>query len=177
MPDADPAHFPPNPAVRVRRATVRDLAALIDLENATFTHDRMSPRQWRRHLHNDRAALLVAVHGNDLAGAAVVFFRRRAAVARLYSIAVAQAQRGRGIGRLLLAAAEAETVRRGRRALRLEVRAGNASAQRTYEAAGYARFGAIPDYYEDGEAAWRYQKPLAAADVRRKTAAISPVRS
>ena len=49
---------------------------------------------------------------------------------------------------------------RGAARLRLEVRADNGAGIRLYERRGYTRFAAIPDYYEDGMEAWRYEKLL-----------------
>jgi ribosomal-protein-alanine acetyltransferase len=148
--------------VRIRRAADADLVALLELENASFAGDRMTSRQWRRHLRSDSARVLVAVRARRLAGAAVLFFRLRSRVARLYSIAVAADARGQGIGEALLEAAERAASRRGCDRLRLEVRVDNAGAQRLYERRGYRRFGRRAAYYEDGHDAWRYDKRLSA---------------
>mgnify|MGYP006197207747 CR=1 FL=1 len=40
--------------------------------------------------------------------------------------------------------------------LRLEVRQDNAAANALYQAAGYRPLAALPGYYEDGAAGWRY---------------------
>jgi ribosomal protein S18 acetylase RimI-like enzyme len=146
--------------VRVRRATVDDLPALVALERATFSLDRMSERQWRRHLDSMSAEVLVAVRERRLIGAAIVFYRRGLDIARLYSIAVAAGARGSGTGAILLAAVEQAARRRGSRRLRLEVRADNAAARRLYERAGYRLFGMHRAYYEDGVDAQRYEKFL-----------------
>lgn len=144
----------------IRRATIDDLAALVALENATFAIERMSARQLRRHLESVSAEVLVATREREVIGAAVLFFRRASRVARLYSIAVAAAARGSGVGEGLLAAAEQSARRRGSRALRLEVRRDNAGAQRLYERRGYHDFGVHRAYYEDGHDARRYEKRL-----------------
>ncbi|HEY0179672.1 MAG TPA: GNAT family N-acetyltransferase [Dokdonella sp.] len=148
---------------RIRRATLVDLGALVELENASFDVERLSPRQLRRHLESLSAEVLVAVRERRVVGAAVLFFRRTSPIARLYSIAVAADQRGRGLGAALLAAAERAARRRGGRALRLEVRVDNPAAQRLYERRGYRRFGARAAYYEDGADALRYEKRLVPA--------------
>jgi hypothetical protein len=75
----DPSHE--RPRATVRRATTADLALLVELEQATFEHDRLDARQWRRHLHSDSAVVLVATRGRVLAGAAVLFFRSGSQVA------------------------------------------------------------------------------------------------
>lgn len=156
---------PPKPrpalAVHIRRATIDDLADLVELENSTFVIERMSARQLRRHLESLSAEILVATRQRRVVGAAVVFFRRANDIARLYSIAVAASERGNGLGEALLAAIAHAARRRGSRRLRLEVRSDNAAAQRLYERLGYRHFGSHANYYEDGHDAHRYEKPLA----------------
>jgi ribosomal protein S18 acetylase RimI-like enzyme len=147
--------------IRIRRARPADLAALVALENASFAADRLSARQYRRHLDGASAVVIAAHAGDALVGSAVLFLRHGSRVARLYSIAVAPAARGRGVASALLAAAEQAARRRGARCLRLEVRQDNAAAIALYERHGYHRFGAHRRYYEDGADAWRYERSLA----------------
>lgn len=149
---------------RLRRAVPADRDALVALENASFDYDRMSPRQFRRHLDSPTAAVFVAEGAEGLLGSALVLFRGRSSQARLYSLATAAAARGRGVGKALLAAAEADARARGCRRLRLEVRRDNAAAAALYESRGYRRIAALEDYYDDGAAAWRYEKDLLADD-------------
>jgi ribosomal-protein-alanine acetyltransferase len=156
-------------AVHLRRATINDLAALVDLENAAFAVERMSARQWRRHLESLSAEIFVAIRERRVIGACVLFFRRANSVARLYSIAVAADERGRGIGETLLVAAEQAARRRGSRVLRLEVRSENTAAQRLYERHGYRRFGMRSAYYEDGQDALRYEKAFAVVAVAQRS--------
>jgi len=153
----------PHAQLRVRRAIDGDLQALIDLETRSFATDRISPRQWRWHLESDSARVLVALHERRLVGACVMFFRKGSDLARLYSMAVAAELRGQRVGEQLLEAAEAAAQRSGCRRLRLEVRDGNAAAQRLYERNGYQRIARLPAYYADGEDGWRYEKTLARA--------------
>jgi ribosomal-protein-alanine acetyltransferase len=148
---------------RIRPARKRDLAPLIDLENRVFSADRMSARQWRRHLGSDSAGVLLAERDGRVIGAAVVFFHASHRIARLYSISVAPEARGEGAGEALLAATERLARRRGATAMRLEVRTDNAPAQRLYERHGYERFAVRSRYYEDGCDALRYEKALAAS--------------
>jgi len=89
-----------------------------------------------------------------------LFFRRSAKAARLYSIAIAHAARGQGLGAALLQAAEHEVRRRGCAAIKLEVRTDNASAIALYEKHGFRRVTCVPGFYENGMDAWRYEKPL-----------------
>lgn len=148
-----------DPTCRLRAARATDLPALLALE-ARFPGDRLSARQFRHHLGNPRACLRVAIAGR-LVGYHLVLFRSGSAWGRLYSLAVDEAARGRGLGRRLLADAERQAWAAGCRGLRLEVRQDNVAAVALYEAAGYRRQAALPAYYQDGGAGWRYQKAWA----------------
>jgi ribosomal protein S18 acetylase RimI-like enzyme len=158
------------PAVRLRRAQAADLDALDALEHRVFATDHLSRRSLRHFLRSPTAAVMVAEHDGDLAGTAIVLFRPRSAVARLYSIAVAPHKGGRGVGPMLLAAAEAEAVERGCGAIRLEVHESNAAAISRYRKSGYREFGRHGRYYEDGGDALRFEKALAPASAALKAA-------
>lgn len=143
----------------IRPARITDLPALLALESR-FPGDRLSPRQFRYHLDNPRARLRVLFQDRAVAGYALVMLRRGSRVARLYSIAVDPASRGAGLGARLLADAEGQARKAGAAALRLEVRVDNAAAIKLYQRRGYRHFACIPDYYQDGAEAWRYERVL-----------------
>jgi len=145
---------------RIRRAKPSDLDALVALEEASFDHDRVSRTQFRRHLASPSAAVLVAEERGQVLGGALLFFRRGAKAARLYSIAIAQTARGQRLGTALLNAAEREARRRGCAAMKLEVRTDNTPAIALYEKRGYRCVTRMPGFYENGMDAWRYEKPL-----------------
>src|SRR6185312_4339608 len=108
----------PAATVRIRSAELSDLDDLVALEEHSFTSDRLSRAQFRRHLDSDSAKVLVASTGpHRFLGTAVVFFRKRSGVARLYSIATHHAARGQGVGSALLDATEQLARRRRCRAL------------------------------------------------------------
>src|SRR5690606_4818792 len=96
----------------------------------------------------------------EIRGYAMILFRAGAALARLYSLAVAAGEAGKGYGRALLAAAEKAAMEHDRILLRLEVREDNAPAIALYKTAGYHRIGRVADYYADGMAALRFEKLL-----------------
>lgn len=153
----------PTPTIQIpiRRARGTDLDALLTLEQRSFHSDRMSRAQFRRHLDSDSVRILVASdHQQQLLGAAVVFFRKGAGIARLYSLATDPRARGKGVGRSLLHAVDVAARQRGCRAVRLEVRTDNTAAIQLYERHGYQCIGRYPHYYEDGADAWRYEQPL-----------------
>ena len=144
----------------IRTATVDDLDALADLENRCFETDRLSRRSFRRMVTQAHADLLVHDGGERLDGYALVLYHKGTHLARLYSIAVDPAARGRGLGRILLDAAEAIALERGCITMRLEIRSDNLTAANLYTAAGYRQFGTYLDYYEDHADALRMEKSL-----------------
>ena len=150
----------PAPELRIRRAERGDLDALVALERGVFATDRLSRLSLRRFLDSSSAEVLVADDGGHLAGTAIVLFRPRSAIARLYSIAVAPHLNGRGLGRRLLEAAEAEARARHCTSMRLEVHVTNTAAIARYRKSGYREFGRHRDYYEDGGDALRFEKRL-----------------
>ncbi|HSH28766.1 MAG TPA: GNAT family N-acetyltransferase/peptidase C39 family protein [Thiohalobacter sp.] len=116
---------------------------------AASTSDRLSRRQFRYMLTRANAATLVTTGDADqVLGYALVLFHAGTSLARLYSIAVDPAARGRGLAQTLLTAAEVEAAGRGCVDMRLEVRPDNAAAIALYERLGYRRFGTFDDYYE-----------------------------
>jgi ribosomal protein S18 acetylase RimI-like enzyme len=143
----------------VRLASVDDIDQLLDLEQRCFVGDRLSPRSFRRLLRSASAATLIAETGYLL-----LLFRRNSKTARIYSVAVAPEARGRGTARSLVEHAEAHARARGCEVMQLEVRVDNHAAIRLYESLGYVGGERLDGYYEDGQAARRYRKPLSAGD-------------
>lgn len=145
----------------IRPATLQDIDALVALENRCFDSDRLSRRQFRYMLTRANAATLVTTGDADqVLGYVLVLFHAGTSLARLYSIAVDPAARGRGLAETLLTAAEVEAAGRGCVDMRLEVRPDNVAAIALYERLGYRRFGTFDDYYEDHMEALRYEKRL-----------------
>jgi len=145
----------------IRTATTADLDGLVELEARSFETDRLSRRSFRYMITRANARMLVAEDEGAVAGYALVLFSRGTALARLYSIAVDGAVRGRGVGRQLLEAAEAEAVARGCVSMRSEVRRDNRASLQLFEKAGYKPFEELEDYYEDHMGALRFERTLA----------------
>jgi ribosomal protein S18 acetylase RimI-like enzyme len=155
-----PSRRPSSAAAKLRRGRIGDLDALLALERAVFRTDILSRRSFRRFVAAPTASLIVAEDGGKLAGYALVLYPPRSKHARLYSIAVAPHIGQRGVGPLLLAAAERAARHRHRRAMRLEVHEHNTRAIARYEKSGYRLFGRHRDYYDDRADALRFDKPL-----------------
>ena len=160
MPATAARPAPRTAVVRLRRAGERDLAALVALEQAVFSGDRMSARQFRHHLSAPSSDFVVARSGADLLGYALMFRRSGSLIGRVYSIAVAEAARGQGLGARLLQRLESAARAHGLSEMRLEVRKDNTGALALYQRRGYHIFAARPAYYEDGCDAWRLAKSL-----------------
>ena len=150
----------PSPKVKLRRGRLRALDALIALEQAVFMMDVLSRRSFRRFLAARGASVIVAEEAATLAGYVLVLYPPRSKHARLYSIAVAPHIGRRGVGPLLLAAAETAARRYGRRTMRLEVHEHNGRAIARYEKSGYRLFGRHRHYYDDRGDALRFEKTL-----------------
>ena len=124
--------------------------------------DRLSRRSLRHFLRSPTAEVVLAQEpSGQLAGMVIVLFRPRSTLARLYSIAAAPHMSGRGIGSMLITAAEEAARARAATAMRLEVHEANHAAISRYRKSGYREFGRHAGYYEDGGDALRFEKPLA----------------
>jgi len=143
-----------------RLAVLADLPALLALEQQCFTTDRLNSRNFQWMLTRAHGQLWVAERDGLLLGYAVVLFHRGTSLARLYSIAIAVAARGTGLGKQLLERIEACAVEHDCAYLRLEVRTDNPAAIALYERSGYRRFALIHDYYEDHADALRLEKRI-----------------
>jgi ribosomal protein S18 acetylase RimI-like enzyme len=144
----------------VRPATPEDLDRLVEVETASFELDRLSRAGFRRLLRRPSALVLVEEEsdGGPLRGVAVLLFRRGLVVARLYSLAVLPAFRGRGVGAALVDAAQSHALERDCLILRLEVREDNAGAVALYERLHFQRCGRTEHYYADSAAALRFER-------------------
>ncbi len=153
--------MPPKPSrPQARRATLKDLDALVALENKSFDGDRLSRRSLRYYILTPTAILRVMKSEGALAAYSLVAFRMGSKIARLYSIAVDPAFNGQGFGRALLKTCETDARARRRTLLHLEVRVDNKRAITLYEKSGFKRYDEIEDYYEDGATAFCFEKDL-----------------
>ncbi|MFW6346390.1 MAG: GNAT family N-acetyltransferase [Halomonas sp.] len=156
--------------LHLRRAAGHDLDALHRLEKSAFTGDRFSRRQLWHLLNRAHAETWVLERAPDpealaparLLGYGILLFRHGSGRARLYSFCVHPDARGGGLGRRLLEALEEAARARGSTRLGLEVRADNRVALALYRRMGFRLERWLPEYYEDGCAAWQMVKALEA---------------
>jgi [ribosomal protein S18]-alanine N-acetyltransferase len=148
-------------SISIRPADPADVGALLDIENTVFPTDRLERRAFRHAIRSPTIICLVAGREGEVLGYVTVERRRNSSAGRLTSIAVTPHAARAGVGQRLLAAAENAATAAGLTRMRLEVRADNAAAKRLYDKVGYHLLDTLPDYYEDGGAALRYEKALA----------------
>jgi ribosomal-protein-alanine N-acetyltransferase len=139
--------------VELRPGGLRDLAALTALETAAMGADAWSPQALADELAGVPATRWVVVA--DLDGEAVGYAVLRApgATADVQRVAVTEALRGRGLGRLLLDALAGEAARRGCADVLLEVAEDNTAARALYATAGFVEITRRDDYYGRGRSA------------------------
>ncbi|MGE0080871.1 MAG: peptidase C39 family protein [Thiohalomonadaceae bacterium] len=146
----------------IRPATVADLDALVALENQCFQTDRLSRRSFRYMLTRAHAFTLVAEQDGDMLGYVLVLMNEGTSLARLYSIAIDAAARGKGVAANLVKAAEEQAIAEDRVEMRLEIRRDNPASIGLFTKLGYRQFGTYSDYYEDHMEALRFRKSLVA---------------
>jgi ribosomal protein S18 acetylase RimI-like enzyme len=139
--------------VNVIPASQEDLTSLYQLEHRTFFSDQLSLRSFVYFLKSKSAELWVAKSVPDnhpLMGYVLLLFRRNSRLARVYSIAVDEQFRGKGVAKSLLIKAEEIANHRGAEKIRLEVNTKNVPARQLYKALGYQEQKIKTGYYEDG---------------------------
>ena len=138
----------PSPGSPVlRRGTLDDLDAIMELETSTFGSDAWSRRTMRAELGSPHGYYLVAGEA-AIAGYAGLLAPAGSGQADIQTIAVAPAARRHGLGRALMVALLDEARRREAAEVFLEVRADNPSAQQLYATLGFEQIAVRPKYYQ-----------------------------
>lgn len=127
-----------------------DITSLVQLENELFDSDRISPRQFRYLITRAQSIAVKIDQEGELLGYMILLKRRTSRKLRLYSIAVRNSERNRGLARQLLATAEQLARQQQCIAISLEVCETNAPALSLYAAVGFRPTGRKEGYYEDG---------------------------
>lgn len=145
--------------MKLRKARLADAAAILEFEKL-FPSDRMSVRSVRHFLRAATAQVWVAEERRQLLGCLILLTRKNSKIARIYSVVVGPAARGRGLGALLVSAAERWATSHGYRYIFLEVRQDNKAARALYAKLAYAEHALLPAYYDDGAPGLRLRKSL-----------------
>ena len=149
--------------MRIRRAAPTDLPAIATIEGASF------PDPWPQELleqyFEDRHAVVLVAEDADLVAFLIArdeSSRQRERVLHIHDLAVTPAHRRQGAATALLAELTAIAQASGGRRIRLEVRVDNESARRFYEHHGFQVVRRLARYYDDGGAALRMERRIAA---------------
>ena len=168
----------------IRLGGIADLDAIVALEFRCFGDADAFPRRtWRRLFGpatRQGSVVTMVLPACDAASAqeatpsaalavAIGLLRNNSRVLRLYSLAVDPSQRGKGLGRTMIAALVRVAPQRCD-TLSLEVRIDNAPARALYESLGMREVGTLPDYYRDGSAGLRYRARFSALRLERMDA-------
>ncbi|MBR1585304.1 MAG: ribosomal protein S18-alanine N-acetyltransferase [Clostridia bacterium] len=143
-------------AVSIRRMTLQDVDGVHAIERATFAKPWTREDFIKEMTTNACARYLVA---EDEAGEIVGFAGAWIVLdeAHVTNVAVAEAKRGRGIGRQLTAGLMQYAANLGVSYMTLEVRRSNQTAQNLYRSLGFEYVGVRKRYYEDnGEDAFLF---------------------
>ncbi len=139
--------------ISIRSAGLDDLDILQDLEERGFSKDRFRPEQFRYLLTKAKASTYIIEVDKVPAGMAVMLWRKKLGIGRLYDIVVDPAIRGQGLGGRLLRHCIDEAAFRKCQTMTLEVRADNHNAIRFYELNHFRVVRTEDDYYHDGSPA------------------------
>lgn len=151
-----------NPAqVIIRKAKIGDIAQLLELEQACFDYDQLSRRNFHWMIKHANSIFMVLDYKTKLIGYGLVLMNAGTSLARLYSICTLKEFQGYGLASQLISDLEEKAADQEDCAyLRLEVKASNRGAIRLYEKLGYQKFSEKEDYYNDGQAAYCYEKRI-----------------
>ena len=135
------------PGVIIRRMRLSDVDAVAAIEQATFARP-WSRESFRQEMERNKAArYLVAEKDGQVigyAGAWIILDE-----SHITNIAVAEQERGRGVGRKLTEALMQYISNLGAAYATLEVRVSNERAQNLYKSLGFVSVGKRRRYYED----------------------------
>ena len=145
-------------AIQIRRATRRDIDAILRIEDASFGIDAWQAALFLEYLDGCADLFLIAKLNGRNAGYSIACPALRGA--EIDSIAVHPRYRGRGVAQRLLTGTLSALRRRRVPACFLTVRRGNRNAIALYRRFGFVRTRNVPGYYEDGEDGWRMRKRL-----------------
>ena len=139
-----------------------DIPDVVEIE-ATAFYDAWNAGMLLNELDNELTTYVVMEQEGRLVGYAG--FWLVAGEAQVTRVAVAEAERGQGLGTRLTAAMVNKAWELGAEAVTLEVRESNLAAQKAYLTCGFASEGIRPNYYEDNHEnaviMWLYKNGVA----------------
>lgn len=136
--------------ISIEPAIEADVPALAALHGASFERG-WDADAFTNFVADPACVTLVARRHGGGAPAGFVTARAAADEAEILTFAVAQRERGRGVGKALIDALAARLAERGIATLFLEVGDHNSAARSLYRRAGFSDAGRRPGYYSQGD--------------------------
>ncbi len=147
--------------VKIRPAKVADISALIEVENLCFSYDQLGRRNFHWMIQKANSLFLVIEYKTKIIGYGLVLINSGTSLARLYSICTLKEYQGHGLATELIEELEDRaSYQKDCAYLRLEVKSDNKNAIKLYEKLGYRKFMEKAQYYDDGRAAFCYEKRI-----------------
>ena len=148
-------------AVLLRPYHPDDLETLYAIDQACFVPGvSYSQRELKGFIGHRDSQTWIAEEAGQIAGFLIVH-REPRKILHIITIDVPEAWRRRGVGSLLMDAAEHWAREQGLRMIGLETAQDNLAAQKFYAARGYTKVDEVARYYSDGTDAWLMVKELA----------------
>jgi ribosomal-protein-alanine N-acetyltransferase len=147
--------------MRLRSFRASDLETLYQIDKACFPPGISYAREeLARFIAHRRSMTWVAEAGEEIVGFLIANQRPSQRLGHIITIDVVKTWRRRGVGQVLMDAAEQWARQQGLEAIALETAEDNLAAQRFYAGRGYKKYEKLPGYYTDGTAAWSMIKWL-----------------
>jgi ribosomal-protein-alanine N-acetyltransferase len=137
-----------------------DLETLYKIDQACFAPGISYPREELSRFINQRGSTTWVAEESGEIGGFLIAERQAQKVAHIVTIDVVDCWRRRGVGRLLMDAAEHWAREQKLLLVYLETAEDNTAAQAFYEARGYRKVDSVVNYYSDGTSAWVMLKRL-----------------
>ena len=134
--------------IHFRTLLPEDAEGVARVERESFQTPWSREDFWRE-ASNDFACYIVALDDMEIIGFAGCWISFEEA--QVTNIALTSAQRGRGLGKVLMTRLICAAAARGAERMTLEVRPSNTSALRLYEGLGFAAIGVRKKYYQDND--------------------------
>lgn len=133
----------------IRRAHTKDIADIVNTENASFGIDKFSRSQFMYLVNKSKGVFYVAVTGEKTAGYICMLLHSRRRNMRIYSLAVLPEYRSKGIAGALISKAKEFALNKNKNVISLEVHMDNLSAIKLYERNGFQISSIKRQYYSD----------------------------
>ncbi|WP_315444851.1 ribosomal protein S18-alanine N-acetyltransferase [uncultured Selenomonas sp.] len=134
--------------IHFRDLLPEDAEAVANIERESFPTPWSREDFWRE-ASNDFACYIVALDDAEIIGFGGCWISFEEA--QVTNIALTSVQRGRGLGKALMARLMRAAATRGAERMTLEVRPSNTPALRLYEGLGFAAAGIRKKYYQDND--------------------------